>query len=607
MISLLIIIEEIIFILATVGKISNFFLLLLFSFLTGLIIETIFKNKKAKIVIAILIALIFIIHFIYYEIFESFFLISTLFTAGMALPFIGMLFEKIIGNWHILLIMIFPVVAYIFLLNKIRFDYKRKISGIIAIIVYIFIIFLINFNGNLKNIYYKINLPMENIMNFGLLTTIRLDIQRTIFNFKDDITIVNDNNVDYSNDNYNILDINFDINSDNEEIIEISDYLKNQTATSKNDYTGLFKDKNLIIILAESFSELAIDEDITPSLYKLYNSGFKFNNYYSPMYLRATADSEYILDSSLLPIDGKITLEETRNNYMPYNYGNVFKKEGYNIRAYHNYDYTYYKRNEYFENLGYDYIGCGNGLEENMNCSQNIPSDLEMIESTVDDYINDEKFMTYYVTMSGHVNYEWSHSIVQKNYHYVENLPYSEKAKYYLATQIELDKALELLLDKLEKNNRLDDTVILLIGDHYPFGLTLDEMNELSTYERDNTFEKTKMPLIIYNSEINNQSVDKYCSNLDLLPTILNLYGIEYDSRLLLGKDIFSDSESTIIFHNRSFITNRGKYNSLMPIFGESMTEEYVNQIKDEIYYKFKISRLILENDYYKYLKDQLE
>lgn len=607
MISLLIIIEEIIFILATVGKISNFFLLLLFSFLTGLIIETIFKNKKAKIVIAILIALIFIIHFIYYEIFESFFLISTLFTAGMALPFIGMLFEKIIGNWHILLIMIFPVVAYIFLLNKIRFDYKRKISGIIAIIVYIFIIFLINFNGNLKNIYYKINLPMENIMNFGLLTTIRLDIQRTIFNFKDDITIVNDNNVDYSNDNYNILDINFDINSDNEEIIEISDYLKNQTATSKNDYTGLFKDKNLIIILAESFSELAIDEDITPSLYKLYNSGFKFNNYYSPMYLRATADSEYILDSSLLPIDGKITLEETRNNYMPYNYGNVFKKEGYNIRAYHNYDYTYYKRNEYFENLGYDYIGCGNGLEENMNCSQNIPSDLEMIESTVDDYINDEKFMTYYVTMSGHVNYEWSHSIVQKNYHYVENLPYSEKAKYYLAIQIELDKALELLLDKLEKNNRLDDTVILLIGDHYPFGLTLDEMNELSTYERDNTFEKTKMPLIIYNSEINNQSVDKYCSNLDILPTILNLYGIEYDSRLLLGKDIFSSSESTIIFHNRSFITNRGKYNSLMPIFGESMTEEYVNQIKDEIYYKFKISRLILETDYYKYLKEQIE
>ena len=607
MISLLIVIEEIIFILATVGKISNFFLLLLFSFLIGLIIETIFKNKKAKIVIAILIALIFIIHFIYYEIFESFFLISTLFTAGMALPFIGMLFEKIIGNWHILLIMIFPVVAYIFLLNKIRFDYKRKISGIIAIIVYIFIIFLINFNGNLKNIYYKINLPMENIMNFGLLTTIRLDIQRTIFNFKDDITIVNDNNVDYSNDNYNILDINFDINSDNEEIIEISDYLKNQTATSKNDYTGLFKDKNLIIILAESFSELAIDEDITPSLYKLYNSGFKFNNYYSPMYLRATADSEYILDSSLLPIDGKITLEETRNNYMPYNYGNVFKKEGYNIRAYHNYDYTYYKRNEYFENFGYDYIGCGNGLEENMNCSQNIPSDLEMIELTVDDYINDEKFMTYYVTMSGHVNYEWSHSIVQKNYHYVENLPYSEKAKYYLATQIELDKALELLLDKLEKNNRLDDTVILLIGDHYPFGLTLDEMNELSTYERDNTFEKTKMPLIIYNSEINNQSVDKYCSNLDILPTILNLYGIEYDSRLLLGKDIFSSSESTIIFHNRSFITNRGKYNSLMPIFGESMTEEYVNQIKDEIYYKFKISRLILETDYYKYLKEQIE
>ncbi len=607
MISLLIIIEEIIFILATIGKISNLFFVLLFSILIGVILETLFKKKIYKIILAILIGILFITHFIYYSIFESFLLVDTMFTAGMALPFASILFDKILSNWYIILFMIIPIVAYIFLISKIKFDFNRKIGGIIAVILYLFIIILINFNTSLKNIYYKINLPLENISNFGLLTTIRLDIQRTIFNFEDDVSLNVDNDFDYSDNNYNILDINFDIDTDNEEILEISEYFKNQQATLQNEYTGLFKDKNLIIILAESFSELGIDENITPTLYHLYNTGFKFNNYYSPLYLRATADSEYILDNSLLPVDGKITLEEDVNNYMPYNYATVFKKEGYNIRAYHNYDYTYYKRDEYFGNLGYDYLGCGNGLENKMNCNQTIPSDLEMIEATVDDYINDEKFMTYYVTMSGHANYEWSHSIVQKNYHYVENLPYSEKAKYYLATQIELDKALELLLDKLEKNNRLDDTVILLIGDHYPFGLTLDEMNELSTYERDNTFEKTKMPLIIYNSEVSNQTIDKYCSNLDLLPTILNLYGIEYDSRLLLGKDIFSSSESTIIFHNRSFITNRGKYNSLMPIFGESLTEEYANQIKDEIYYKFKISRLILENDYYKYLKDQLE
>lgn len=607
MISLLIIIEEIIFILATIGKISNLFFVLLFSILIGMILETLFKKKIYKIILAILIGILFITHFIYYSLFDSFLLIDTMATAGMGLQFISMVFDKLLSNWYIVLLMIIPIVAYIILISKVKFDFNRKIGGITAIILYLFIIILINFNTDLKNIYYKINLPLENISNFGLLTTVRLDIQRTIFNFKDDISLNTDNDFDYSNDDYNILDIDFNIDTDNEDIIEISNYLKNQQATLQNEYTGLFEGKNLVIILAESFSGIGIDEELTPTLYKLYNQGINFSNYYSPLYLRATADSEYIIDNSLLPVDGKISLSEIRNNYMPYNYGNVFKKEGYNLYSYHNFDYTYYDRNDYFANLGYKYLACGNGLENRINCNQNVASDLEMFETTVDDYIDEEHFVAYYLTMSGHANYEWNHSIVQKNYHYVENLPYSEKAKYYLATQIELDKAVESLISSLEEHNRLDDTVIVIFGDHYPFGLSLDEINELSTYERDNTFEKAKTPLIIYNSEVSNQTIDKYCSNLDLLPTILNLYGIEYDSRLLLGKDIFSDSESTIIFHNRSFITEKGKYNFLLPTYNDQLTEDYVNQIKDEIYYKFKISRLILETDYYKYLKEQIE
>ena len=110
------------------------------------------------------------------------------------------------------------------------------------------------------------------------------------------------------------------------------------------------------------------------------------------------------------------------------------------------------------------------------------------------------------------------------------------------------------------------------------------------------------MPLIIYNSEIDNINIDNYCSNLDVLPTILNLFGISYDSRLLLGKDIFSNTSSPIIFHNRSFITEKGKYNALTNDFSGSVSNEYINNIKNEMYYKFKISRLILENDYYQYL-----
>ncbi len=608
LISLLIIIQEIIFLLATIGNISNVIMLLLFSLLIGFILDlscSIFKEKTSKIikiVISTIITLIFIVQYIYYDIFETVLIFNTATTGVMALPFIDIIFDSIIDNWLILLLFISPFIFYIVLVlkNKFIFKFNKKLI-FVSIVLYLICLVFINLDKDLKNIYYEINIPISNLNNFGLLTTIRLDIQRTIFKFEDKINF-NSEILNKTEEDANILEINFDVETDNEEIIEISNYLKNQKPTLKNEYTGVFKDKNLIIILAESFSELAIHQDITPTLYKLYNSGFKFNNYYSPMFLRGTADSEYILDNSLLPVDGIISLEKVVDNYLPYNYANVFKNNDYYISAYHNYDYDYYKRDKYFKNLGYNYLGCGNGLENKMDCNLKIPSDLDLIDSTIDDYITKDKFMTYYVTMSGHVNYDLNHPIVLKNLDKVSNLQYQDKSKYYLATQIELDKALEKLLEQLEKNNKLSDTVIVLVGDHHPYSLSLDEMNELSNYERDDLFEKVKMPLIIYNSEIDNINIDNYCSNLDVLPTILNLFGINYDSRLLLGKDIFSNTSSPIIFHNRSFITEKGKYNALTNDFSGSVSNEYINNIKNEMYYKFKISRLILKNDYYQYL-----
>ena len=226
-----------------------------------------------------------------------------------------------------------------------------------------------------------------------------------------------------------------------------------------------------------------------------------------------------------------------------------------------------------------------------------------MVKTTIDDYIEKEKFVAYYMTMSGHMNYDKSNAIVEKNWNIVKDLPYSNKAKAYLATQIELDKALQELVTRLEEKGKLDDTVIIIVGDHYPYGLTLEEMQELSVKQLDE-FEKFNMPFIIYNSEEDKKIIsNKYSSSLDVLHTILNLFGVEFDSRLLMGKDIFSDSEPLVIFSDRSYITNKGRYNSITEIFeGEDVDEAYIDNVKQQIYYKYRYSRLILENDFYRYL-----
>jgi len=386
-------------------------------------------------------------------------------------------------------------------------------------------------------------------------------------------------------------------------------YFSSQEASKKNKYTGMFKDKNLIVLVGESFSSLAIREDLTPNLYKLYKEGFQFDNFYTPIFPVSTADGEYITDTSLIPKEGVWSFLRVAGNYMPYSYANVFEKQGYSSNAYHNHTATYYERDKYIETMGYNsYLAVGTGLEDRMDTSNWPNSDYEMVKTTVDDYINNEKFMAYYMTVSGHMNYtKIGNMMVYRNWDQVKDLPYSNKAKGYLAANIELDKAVGELLSRLEQAGKLEDTVIVISGDHYPYGLTLGEINELSTFERDDKFEKFRMPFLIWSGSMKGPiKVEKIGSSLDVLPTVLNLFGAEFDSRLLMGRDILSDSDPIVIFSDRSFITDKGRYNSLTEQFtpneGVTVEEGYVDKINTIIYKKYQMSRLILENDYYKHV-----
>ena len=227
-----------------------------------------------------------------------------------------------------------------------------------------------------------------------------------------------------------------------------------------------------------------------------------------------------------------------------------------------------------------------------------------MIGKTYNAYSDNEPYLTYYVTVSGHLRYTKSgNSIANKNWSYVTNLNYSDSIKAYMACHIELDKALSTLIDYLKETNQLSDTVIAISSDHYPYGLTLDEINEKAITKRDENFEKHRSSFIIWNSDMKPTTIDKLGSSLDVLPTLLNLFGVEYDSRLLMGSDLLSDSEPLVIFSNRSFITNKGRYNAINGTFksntNEVVDKEYISNINKIIYDKFYLSRQIIDNDYY--------
>lgn len=609
---------------------ASFGLIILFSIPIAIVlnlITSVFKPKVNKIItyiITIALIIIFGAQIVYYSMYEAIISFFSMMHGGQVTEFMEVIIDVVLRNWYGILLFIIPLIILIILSKKKVITFEKNSIKQIAIkitsvlIIQLIALLCVNFINtddmySNKNLYYNIHVPKVTANRMGLLTTMRLDLQRFIFGFEEKLSVqTNAIPKEEEKDSYNITYIDFDKLIKNEEdntIKEMHEYFSSQEASKKNKYTGMFKDKNLIVLVGESFSSLAIREDLTPNLYKLYKEGFQFDNFYTPIFPVSTADGEYITDTSLIPKEGVWSFLRVAGNYMPYSYANVFEKQGYSSNAYHNHTATYYERDKYIETMGYNsYLAVGTGLEDRMDTSNWPNSDYEMVKTTVNDYINNEKFMAYYMTVSGHMNYtKIGNMMVYRNWDQVKDLPYSNKAKGYLAANIELDKAVGELLSRLEQAGKLEDTVIVISGDHYPYGLTLGEINELSTFERDDKFEKFRMPFLIWSGSMKGPiKVEKIGSSLDVLPTVLNLFGAEFDSRLLMGRDILSDSDPIVIFSDRSFITDKGRYNSLTEQFtpneGVTVEEGYVDKINTIIYKKYQMSRLILENDYYKHV-----
>ncbi|MDO5555493.1 MAG: LTA synthase family protein [Clostridia bacterium] len=614
---------------------ENISLIILFSIPIAIIfniISSILKPKANTIITYIIttfVIILFGIQIVYYSMYESIISFYSIINGGQVAEFIEIIFDMILRNWYGILLFILPLIVLIILHKKKILNFEKqnlkhtliKIATLILVqVIAIICISYINTNDiySNKNLYYNIHLPKLTAKRMGFLTTMKLDFQRFIFGFEEKMLVEVLAGVEgEQEEQYNIIEIDFDElikNEQDETIKQMHEYFRNQEPSKKNEYTGMFKGKNLIVLVGESFSTLAIREDITPNLYKLYKEGFQFNNFYTPVFPVSTADGEYITDTSLIPKEGVWSFQKIVGNYMPYSYANVFENLGYTSNAYHNHTATYYERHKYIETMGYNsYLAVGNGLEQRMNTKRWPNSDYEMIDVTVNDYINNDKFLAYYMTLSGHLNYtKIGNAMVHKNWETVKDLPYSDKAKSYLAANIELDKAIGELINELQLAQKLEDTVIVISGDHYPYGLTLEEINELSTYKRDDIFEKYKMPLLIWSGCMKEPiEVEKIGSSLDILPTVLNLFGVEFDSRLLIGKDILLEASPLVIFSDRSFITDKGKYNAIKNEFivndGIEIEEDYIKEINNIIYKKYQISKLILEKDYYRKIFENME
>ncbi len=421
----------------------------------------------------------------------------------------------------------------------------------------------------------------------------------------------------------NEVDIDFAALAESEkksDVAKLHSYIAGQAPTSQNEFTGLFKGKNLILITAEAFSKEVIDPVMTPTLYRLYSNGVNFTDYYQPAWGGSTSTGEYSVLMGLVPMAGVKSMKNTIGLNLYYTIGNSLTREGYNSYAYHNNSHTYYSRHLTHTNFGYsEFIGMGNGMEDGVG-SRWPASDEEMMKFTFDKYCSEEPFNIYYMTVSGHCLYSWTgNSMSKRNRETFENMNASETIKAYYAANYELEKGLSYIVSQLEEKGMSDDTVIVISTDHYPYGLEKGEswgndkdyLGELYGYDpAGNIFLRDHSALIMWSGCLEDREekvvVDTPVYSLDILPTLLNLFGIEYDSRLLVGRDVFSEAEPLVLWTNYSWLTDKGTYDARTGTFtpknGAEVDDAYIKRIKGIVGNKINYSKSVISLDYFNIL-----
>ncbi len=621
---------------------------LLFSFTCGTLLTVLCTCRPHKINRTITAVLLFFFlflfgfHYVCRLQFQTFFAFSSFGVeeAGNVTEFWKEALVAILKSLPVIALLSVPTVAFLAFGKKympvVKTTLNFKIIALISVvIVHLLCYLIIMLNSGMRSdaYYYTSALDSnESVKRFGIVTTTRKDIHQLIFGAPEataehpiDSDVLNQDNSEpeiiYDD---NVINIDFEAlieNESNGTIKDMHKYFSTVTPTKQNEYTGMFKGKNLIYLTLEGFSPEFITPELTPTLYKMSTEGFVFENYYNSLWGGSTSSGEYSNITGNF-YNTASCLRESGSTYQPFALGNQMKNIGYNTFAYHNNTYDYYSRQRSHPNFGYSYKGIGNGLTGLTSCWPR--SDLEMATQSinVDNWIDEQPFHVYYMTVSGHCNYTWNgNSMSTRHRDITDGMEYSENIKAYIACNYEVELMLTELVSQLEAKGILDDTVFVMTCDHYPYALEDDELAELYGLPQSNirnNFDLYRNALYIWSSSMESPiTVSKPCSSIDVLPTVSNLFGLEYDSRLMMGKDILSDSEGLVILNclpsgSWNWITDKGSYQSWNKKFTlnseyegqftQEQIDEYVEYINKVVNAKHVYSLKILDKDYYRYV-----
>lgn len=535
-------------------------------------------------------------------------------------------------------------IYYLFIDKKVVMDLPKRKVDITVVTIYVFqflciIFFVFLYFATLKldfmqnklqtttsyDLFLKPNNPSQVVNEFGLIGFGILDVKEYFWPGKEinheitydpkDLTNANpenkeENQVVIDNDNWmNIID-----SETNNTLNNLNKYFISNDISTTNDYTGYFEGKNVIVLMIESGSNIMLNQEYYPNLSKLYQEGWTWDNYYSPRNSCATGNNEMSGMTSLYTIYNNCTANVYKKNTYFESIFNLFNNAGYETNSFHDHFDAYYYRTTIHKNMGSSKFYKVQDMKIPYGHSYgDWASDEEMMKfylNTLDNRDTTKPFMSWITTVTSHQPY--SNSSIYNDM-YLDLFPKSipKDVRRYMSKLKVVDNAIGILLTGLEERGILDDTVIVLYCDHYPYAISTNNLNKVLDYDTSVDNNADQVPFIIYNSKLEGKHYEEYTTYMNITPTIANLFGLKYDSRLYMGTDLFSSSfESIVVFADGSWKNEVAYYdastNKIHYYTDKTLKEEEILAINGKISLKLKMSSAAIKNNYFSYLEKKL-
>ncbi len=525
------------------------------------------KNKRKLLIynlITIACITTFIVQICYCQEMHKFMVFSDLFVAGEGLQYVTSIipsFDYLMGFIALCNIGILVIV------NKLLKSEKEKLNYTNKLVIFILLVSIISFrlvayvslgyeskNVDFKN-KYETNYNAKNIYNDYINPNTSMYVSglyeyglRAMYKFF-----------------YNLITIDRDALK---EEIDVYNSLYN-VPLEKNEYTGIFKDKNVIYVLMESVDSWVIDDETMPTLNYLKNTGLNFTNRYSPFFNGGqTINSEFSMNTGLYAITDYDTIFDIDTVDYNYSLANTLKKNGYSVNSFHANTGKFYNRREFHNLLGYENYYSGVDLQKSkkLNKNTNYFVDSNFIK---DDYLSnamlkkDGKFLSFMTTYSGHLDYNKFNKVFKEVDGNITNKYNTEEEYIYRSLVHDTDEFLRLLLEKLESENLLDDTVLVLVSDHYVYGYSDANYVALKKNVSNDPKALQNTPFIIWSKDIKHKEVNTILDTADILPTLLNMLGIEYNPMNYIGEDVFSKYHDNFVWFSDGTIIGENNKDNL--------------------------------------------